>query len=84
MTASETYAAEVAMTADDYALIVAALQDALKNSKPEEHEGILTATVHIAQRLKNDNPLSFRMAKFIDVVCNQGLCVMQGAEASLN
>ena len=30
------------MTADDYALIVAALQDALKNAKAEEHEGILT------------------------------------------
>ena len=72
------------MTADDYVLIVTALQDALKNSKPEEHEGILTATVYIAQRLKNDNPLAFRMAKFIDVVCNQGLGVMQGAESSLN
>jgi hypothetical protein len=76
--------AEAAMTVDDYALIVAALQDALKNSKPEEHEGILTATVHIAQRLKNQNPLCFRMAKFIDVVCNQGFCVTQSAESSLN
>jgi hypothetical protein len=72
------------MTADDYALIVAALQDALKNAKPEEHEGILTATVYIAQRLKNDNPLCFRMAKFIDVVCNQGFSVTQSAESSLN
>jgi hypothetical protein len=72
------------VTPGDYALIVAALQEALKNSKSEEHEGILTATVHIAQKLKNDNPTSFRMARFIDVVCNQGLSVTQSNESSLN
>ena len=72
------------MTPGDYALIVTALQDALKNSRPDEHEGILTATVHIAQKLKNDNPTGFRMARFIDVVCNQGLSVTQSNESSLN
>jgi len=72
------------MTPGDYALIVAALQEALKNSRPEEHEGISAATVHIAQKLKNDNPTCFRMARFIDVVCNQGLSVTQSNESSLN
>jgi hypothetical protein len=70
------------MAPEDYALIVAALQDALKNSRPEEHEGIVTATVHIAQKLKNNNPGSFRMAKFIDVVCNQGFSAAQSKESS--
>ena len=70
------------MTPKDYALIVEALQDALKNARPEEHEGILTATVHIAQKLKDDNPGVFRMATFIDVVCNHGFSVMKSKESS--
>lgn len=72
------------MTPQDYALIVEALQGALKNSKPEEHEGILTATVHIAAKLKKDNPTFFRMAKFIDVICNQGFFTTQNEESPTN
>jgi hypothetical protein len=63
---------EGVMTPQDYTIIVEALQDALKNSNSEEHAGIVTATVHIARKLKADNPKFFRMAKFIDVVCNYG------------
>jgi hypothetical protein len=65
------------MTPQDYTLIVEALQDALKSSNPEEHAGIVTATVHIARKLKSDNPKFFRMAKFIDVVCNYGFSPTQ-------
>jgi hypothetical protein len=72
------------MTVEDYALIVVALQEALRSSGPAEHEGILTATVHIAQTLKNDNPQGFRMAKFIDVVCNQGFSATSRNESSVN
>jgi len=70
------------MTPRDYALIVDALQEALKNSGPEEYQGILSATVHIAAKLKNDNPASFRMAKFIDVICNQGFFAMPDQDSS--
>jgi hypothetical protein len=72
------------MTPQDYALIVEALQDALKNSQPEEHAGIVTATVHIARKLKTDNPALFRMAAFIDVVCNYGFSATPSSESSLN
>jgi hypothetical protein len=72
------------MTPQDYSLIIEALQGALKNSKPEEYEGILTATVHIAVKLKNDNPEFFRIAKFIDVVCNPGYPMTQNKESSAN
>jgi hypothetical protein len=71
------------MTPQDYTLIVEALQDALKNSNSEEHAGIVTATVHIARKLKTDNPKFFRMAKFIDVVCNYGFSGAQ-ADSSAN
>lgn len=72
------------MTPQDYSLIVEALQGALENAKPEEYEGILTATVHIAVKLKNDNPEFFRIAKFIDVVCNHGYPMAQDEESPAN
>jgi hypothetical protein len=75
---------EACMTARDYGLLVEALQEALRNSSPEEYQGILTATVHIAQTLKNDNPSYFRMAKFIDLVCNEGLSTSHEDESSPN
>ena len=72
------------MTPQDYSLIIEALQGALMSAKPEEHEGILTATVHIAVKLKNDNPEFFRIAKFIDLVCNHGYPMTRNKESSAN